>query len=227
MTTGKRILAACCALLLCLGVCAGAGAYAFLHLTTVFDANDIGNGIMFNLDVLSAGDLIVESFDINLTDQNNPASISVYIREGGYSGYENTAGAWTLAGSAVVTAMGENNATHLPVGGILLKAGKTYGIYMVATDPDQIPFFHYTMTEVEEPFFADDNLKIRGGTGQSWPSFGGTLSAPRLWNGTVYYSFAPDVPQTGDRAGSLLGVWAAVAAGSVLAAMIVRRRFAR
>lgn len=225
MTTGKRILAACGVLLLCLGLCSGAGAYAYPHLTTMYAADANANGIMFNLDVLSAEDLMIESFDINLTDENNPASISVYIREGGYAGYEHTPDAWTLAGSAVVTAMGKNNITHLPVGGIRLTAGKTYGIYMAATDPDEIPRFRYTLAETE-PVFADANLRLWGGTGQYLPMFGGTLYEPRIWNGTVYYTLWP-IPQTGDPAGSLWIVWAAVAAGSLLGGLLLKRRFAR
>jgi LPXTG-motif cell wall-anchored protein len=225
MTTGRRILAACGVLLLCLGVCSGAGASVFPHLTTLYAADANANGIMFNLDVLSAEDLMIESFDINLTDENNPASISVYIREGGYSGYEHTPDAWTLAGSAVVTAMGKNNITHLPVGGIRLTAGKTYGIYMFATDSDMVPRFRYTLAETE-PAYADANLRLWGGAGQYAPPFEGSLYTPRIWNGTVYYTFVP-IPQTGDRTGSIWIVWAAVAMGSLLTVWLLRRKYAR
>lgn len=175
---------------------------------------------MMNLEAIGGQDLIIASFDINVSDDAPPAEIRLYIREGGYQGYEHSADSWTLASTAVVTAMGKDAVTHLPIGGIRLTAGKIYGIYMCSAE--ETLRFRYTYTE-PTPLYQDDHLRLSGGTGQSIPLFGGALHSPRIWNGTVYYTIAPDEPQTGDSASRLLWVWALIAAAAAAAAVLLYR----
>ncbi len=195
-------------------------------LTTFYNADSNAVGFLFNLTAIGADDLMIDSFDVNLTDENNPATIALYYREGGYAGFEHDASAWTYLGAATVTAMGKNNVTHLPVGGLRLTAGKTYGVYMYATDADTVPRFRYSAALVS-PLFENEALRLSGGSGTSGSLFSGMIHDPRTWNGTVYYSVAPSVPATGDTAGTALAFWALLALAAPAAALWLRKRASR
>ena len=191
---------------------------AILSLTTEYSADSNLNGILFNLQAVGGQSVEILSFDINLSytiaGDGGPVTVQVYYREGGYEGYEHNAGAWTSAGAVAVTAMGKNKVTPLPVGGIILTAGKTYGIYMHAVTQG---FFRYTYT-YSDVLYQNDDLKLTGGSGQDSPAFSGTLASPRIWNGSVYYQVlkTPSIPETGDRRGSMLWIWMLTAGVVVL-----------
>jgi hypothetical protein len=195
-------------------------------LTTLYGANASSLGFMFDLEAIGGDELVIESFDINLTDGNNPATIRLYYREGGYTGFETTPSAWTLYGSAVVTAMGKDGVTHLPIGGLRLTAGKTYGIYMVAEDADGVPRFRYTTT-VTSPVYQDGMLRLSGGSGIGPDIFAGNIYHPRIWNGSIYYAKAEQAPATGDGAASLLWVWGFIALAAPVAALFIHKRVSR
>jgi LPXTG-motif cell wall-anchored protein len=205
-------------------------------LTTEYSANSHAKGQMFNVQNIGGQDLTISSFDINVTSDTGPINIEVYYRQGGYLGYESNASAWTLAGSAVVTAQGKNNVTHLPVGGIRLVAGETYGIYIYTPDAGTDNYVRYTYLDTAR-VLQNAYLKISEGTGISGGRFVGMLNYPRLWNGTIYYTdkIAPTatettvptvsaVPNTGDNAPTIIGLWALMASLSFAAILLLRKR---
>lgn len=198
-------------------------------LTTRYDADSHAEGILFNVEVISDTDWIIDSFDINLTSDISATTVYVYYREGGYEGYEHDAGTWTFAGSVNVKAQGKNVVTHLPIGNIPLTAGKTYGIYM-AVDSGFNRYFRYTNLETTKEY-EDDNIRITTGTAQNNPQFGGILIYPRIWNGTIYYSLKSDhetnIPNTGDRAGSITILWALLALSTIATLLIFRSWFSK
>ena len=194
---------------------------AVLSLTTEYSAGYHANGIMFDLQAIGGQSLEILSFDINLSytsyGDGGPVTVQVYYREGGYEGYERNADAWIPAGAATVTAMGKNNVTALPVGGIVLTAGKTYGIYMRAVTQG---YFRYSYA-ASDILYQNDDLKLTGGAGRTSPAFSGSIIIPRIWNGSVYYQvYRPAsyvaVPETGDRRGSVLWIWVLTVGVAVL-----------
>ena len=230
MTTTRKTIRRASALGLLLLLCMGLvpALAADYSLTTEYTAGNHAPGIMFNLELRGTQDLMITSFDINLTSSLPLTVVRVYIRPGGYEGYENDAAAWTLAGQATVAAQGKNNTTHLPVGGIRLTAGETYGVYMATDGAASDTYMRYT-EPASVPDIQNDTMRLFGGAGHGSPDFGGFISTPRLWNGTVYYADIPVptaapapaaglAPQTGDQSGAMLGVWGLMAILTLAAA---------
>ena len=216
------LLAAC--LLPAAGGAASAGS-----ITTLFNYNNWASGNMFDVEVLWPKDVEILSFDLNLGPGNPP--VSVYYREGGYTGYESDASAWTLAGSTLVTSQGYNNPTHIPIGGIRLTAGKTYGFYLAVTSHDITSADMLYTNNYHPQVYEDSYLKFTSGVGKTFPSFTGTTIPNRTWNGTIYYReyVPPDPvpPQTGDAAGR--GLWLYVPLGvlSCCGFLLLGKRFVR
>ena len=204
-------------LVMAVGVPAACVADSF-SLTTQYDGHDGYGGNMFDVTSLSSTDTItIDSFDISIT--GDPISVSVYYREGGYSGYETNESAWTLAGSATVTPQGIGHATPLAVGGITLEAGKTYGVYV---DIDSSSMANSVWFTNGSTAHQDTYIQISAGAALTWGKFSGPQS-PRIWNGTIYYTVVspvdPAPPQTGDAMGPYMWLYivsAIVAFGAVL-----------
>lgn len=158
-------------------------------LTTTFASNNSFDGNMFDVTVLGADDVTITSFDINL-ETGETDTISVYYKAGTYAGFETNSGAWTLLGSASVTSSGTDVPTPLPVGGLTIPAGQTYGIYVTKTTTCQngaSGCLLYTNGAVSVAN-ADIQLDAGIGLGGLFGSLGGPFS-PRSWNGTVYYQY--------------------------------------
>ncbi len=217
-----RFIALLALLLAAVFLPAATGMAAAQSITTLFAANGGYAGNMFNITVLASADIQIDSFDINLNDPGKTCTVSVYYREGGYEGYESDAGAWTLAGSAEVISQGTDNPVHLPVGGITLTAGETYGLYI------SISSFAYTdprlMYTTGNNTYADSNLQITCGAGKGYPDFTGSTYSMRTWNGTIYYALVPDIPRTGDPAGRLLWLYVPLSLMCPSGLVLLKRR---
>ncbi|HPF86573.1 MAG TPA: hypothetical protein PK537_00800 [Candidatus Limiplasma sp.] len=193
---------------------------ASASLTTIFSQDNGFYGNMFDVEVLSSSDVSITAFDVNI--QTGITTVYVYYREGSYVGYETNSSAWTLAGSAAVSGMGENNPTHFTIDDIRLTAGNTYGFYITANPATGIEIKYTDGTGS----YADANLKITCGAGLGYLFAGSTIHQDRIWNGTIYYTFSPvTIPQTGDPAGHALWQYLAVAAiaGSLVLLCLKRR----
>ena len=145
-----------------------------------------GNGASGNyFDITAHNTITVTGFDINLS---GTATVSVYFKEGTWSGSEANAGAWTLLGSATVTGSGTftasgNTLTYLPVGGLTIPAGQTYGIFI---HTPQISTITYTASGFNT--FSNSDLTISTGAGANYIPFAGAIFIPRTWNGRVHYT---------------------------------------
>src|SRR5690606_29176089 len=167
------------------GECTGGGGgdCAPGDITTFFGGGNQFAGNMFDVTASGGDDVLIEGFDINM----DPGSglISVYYKSGSYVGFESNAGAWTLLGSETVNSAGTNNPTPLNVGGLVIPAGETYGIYVTSTDYTSNNFaMNYTNGD---NVFSDAYVTIQTGVGKGNPDFTGTTFQSRSWNGTIYY----------------------------------------
>lgn len=89
----------------------------------------------------------------------NIANYKVYIREGGFQGYETNQAAWTLAGSRNSVGGGANTMVPINIGGFILEEGVTYGIYVQCLGDD-----FWIRYNGAPPFYEsnDDMLMVNG-----------------------------------------------------------------
>jgi hypothetical protein len=107
---------------------ASAGSITTEYVTDVVcGANDVG--VMF--DLTAAGfDVTITGFDTHFISTGKTANVSVYYKDGTYVGSESAPGDWTLLGTANVTSAGDGNPVNVPIGGVTIPAGQTYGLYV-------------------------------------------------------------------------------------------------
>jgi hypothetical protein len=148
-----------------------------LYLETTFAANNGQNGNMF--DVTAKQTITITSFDLHLRGTFS-TNAEVYYKKGTYVGFETNSAAWTQLGSTTpVTGMGTGNPTPCAIGGLTIKRGETYGLYVTLTSSS----VGYTNGA---NLYSNDHLSLQTGVGKSYP-FGSTFR-PRTWNGRLHYS---------------------------------------
>jgi hypothetical protein len=161
-------------------------------LTTTFSTNNSFAGNMFDVEVIGGQMVTIEGFAVNLEDA--ASTISVYVRDGSYVGFESTPTGWTLAGTATgVVPQGANNPTPVDIGGIVLQPGMVYGFYITVTSYPSASMLYTNGANV----YSDDHLQITAGIGKGSPDFTGGTFYPRIWNGTIYYTTGESVPFRG------------------------------
>jgi hypothetical protein len=167
------------------------------NITTTFLNDNGSNGNMFDVEALGQ-DVEIDSFDVNLQTAGQ-VDMEVYYKAGTYVGAEGDPTQWTLLGTQTVTSAGVGNPTSLKLGGLVIPAGQTYGIYVTAVN-GTVGYTNGANT------YTNADLEIEAGIGVPYP-FAGIFS-PRTWNGTIHYSsagcpsdivpvnaiFLPDVP---------------------------------
>ena len=160
-------------------------------LTTTFAHNNTFAGNVF--DLTPSQDLTVTAFDVNVgafgTDgggAGESVQINIYWRPGTGNGFQNSSAGWTLLGSATVTSQGANRPTRVPIGGLSLSAGQTYGIYvdLVNFDGNGRSLLY---TDGNTPY-SNADLALTPLFGKGTPAFASGTFSPRIWNGTVYYT---------------------------------------
>jgi hypothetical protein len=157
-------------------VCTGAGT-----LQTTFATNNGHRGNMF--DITAVTDVVIDSIDAH-PEANT--TIAIYYRTGTYAGFTTNPGAWTLIGSAAVTAQPSGTPTPVPVPiNITIPAGSTYGFYVTSTNTTVN--LHYTDGTAEGAVYAQNaNLQVHEGIGLEY-AFSTNQFSPRIWNGIVHY----------------------------------------
>ncbi|MCF8372902.1 MAG: right-handed parallel beta-helix repeat-containing protein [Bacteroidales bacterium] len=145
-------------------------------LTTMVSGNG-QSGVMF--DITAYENLTIDSFFVNV---DNTGTMEVWYREGSYVGFTGSQTGWTLAGSANVVFAGTNLNSLLPIGGITIPDGETYGIYITFVSGSGI---NYTNGDGTNEIYQNSDMKIQCGHGGAY--FALTFS-PRVFNGTVFYS---------------------------------------
>jgi uncharacterized repeat protein (TIGR01451 family) len=151
-------------------------------LTTLFGGGNSFAGNTF--DLVPAVNMTVTSFDVNLDPPGTPTTMAIYWRTGTASGFESDPAGWTLLGTAVVTPAGLSLPTPVPIGGLVLTAGNTYGIYV---DVQSYPSTSIQYTNGGPTTFSNADLELTTYYGKGNPAFTGASFFPRQWNGTVYY----------------------------------------
>jgi hypothetical protein len=153
-------------------------------LTTLFGANNAQDGNMFNL-TAGAKSIMLTGFDVNI-QATGMRELAVYYKPGSYVGSERAANDWTLLGKETVSAQGNGTATPLSIGGLVIPAGATYGLYVTVTDTS----INLGYTDGANTY-SDGAITVSTGTGAAYP-FGAVFS-PRSWNGTIHYVTNPGV----------------------------------
>lgn len=168
-----------------LAVMIGVSAPAFAELrdlTTTYATNNSFAGNTF--DLKPAVNLTVNSFDVHLSNLGAAVTIAIYWRQGTAQGFESSPAGWTLLGTANVVSQGRGVATPVPVGGLRLGAGGTYGIYV---DVQNYPSASMLYTNGSNTF-SNTDLSLTTLIGKGNPAFTGSTFSPRQWNGTIYYT---------------------------------------
>lgn len=145
-------------------------------LTSHYNGGNGCDGAMF--DFIPNVNMILDSFAVNIGSTVNE-TVRVYYRAGTYLGNETNTLAWTLLGQLSVTASGAGQPTRIPVGGLTLQAGQTYGIYIVLQSANM----DYTTGSAT---FANTDATMVTGAGLCGLFTG--VNAGRIFNGTVYYT---------------------------------------
>jgi hypothetical protein len=158
-------------------------------LTTLFASN---NGFAGNtFDLVASVPLRITRFDVNLELTGLTETIAVYWRNGTANGAQDNPAGWNLLGTANVVSAGEDNPTPVPIGGLDLVPGQTYGIYVdaqsYATNLNTLLYTNGGPTT-----FSNADLSLTTYHGKGNPAFTGPTFFPRQWNGTVYYTLTND-----------------------------------
>lgn len=156
------------------------------NLMTSFATTSSGLGAqMFNVKSLSSKDLEIRKFDIHMTAGKK--TIEVYYRPGGYEGFENDPSEWTLLGSQLTIGKGQNQKTELKIGGLVIPAGETYGIYITISDYVLGQGITFPVNENDHNTYSDEKLSISPGLMRFGGYFGEVSRTDTVWEGVIYY----------------------------------------
>ena len=144
-------------------------------MSTTYAGGNGCDGAMF--DIIPSVNMTVDSFALNIGTTATEV-VRVFWRVGSYVGNETNAAAWTMLGPITVTGNGAGNPTYIPLGGIPMIAGQTYGIYTALSAN-----LDYT---TGSQTFSNGEMTIVTGSGLCAPF--GSVNAGRIWNGTVFYT---------------------------------------
>ena len=190
MTIFRFIKSAALTVLLSLGA---APAFAQTgSLTTLYAHNNTFAGNTF--DIQPTVDMTIDSFDVNIGNFQGvsgagagvTATVSIYWRPGTSDGFQNNSAGWTLLGTANVTSQGTNLPTNVPIGGLNLLAGETYGIY-VSLDNHDGSSLSLLYTNGGPSAYSNTDLALTTFYGKGTPVFTGGTFTFRQWNGTIHY----------------------------------------
>ena len=150
-------------------------------LTTLYEGGIAESGNTFDLRATTKN-LIVERFDISIANGGPATTVAVYWRPGTSNGFESNPAGWTLLGRTTVVSRGNRVPTPLPIGGLELIAGQTYGIYVNVETGGSIQYTRGSNV------FSNQDLSLTTWHAKRNPVFTGPTFSPRMWNGTVYYT---------------------------------------
>ena len=158
----------------------GQGPLTELLATMASGNNHRGN--MFSITAIN--DVIIDAFDAHPMGNT---TIEIYYKAGGFAGFENNAGAWTLVGSAAVVAQPMGTPTPVPVTiGLTIPAGQTYSFYVSSTNL-AVSLNYTNGISAGSVYSSDANIQFIEGYGIEYP-FSGAPFSPRVWNGIIHYS---------------------------------------
>lgn len=163
-------------------------------ITTAVGANG-QKGAMFNLVNTSPAAVTIQSFEQRFLAAGT-SDVEIYTKVGTWQGFENTAAAWTLVGTATAMTHSVRPALDLiplPIN-VTIPGGATQGFYITCTNlvGSQNVSYATGVNQINAVFAGDGLLNITGGPGKAYPFAGnfGLPTAGRLWDGRVTYCVA-------------------------------------
>jgi hypothetical protein len=132
-------------------------------------------------DIVPNKNITLDSFDVHVA--SGVATIEIYYRLGSYLPHVSSQAGWILAGTATVNAAGANLPTRVPIGGINLIGGQTYGMYITHQTSGTLAYTNISPTGGMTLTGPDFTLNLGHG-GSKWA----VTIADRQWNGRIYYS---------------------------------------
>lgn len=158
-----------------------------------------GSGGIF-MDFTAGGTaLSITSFETYLSASAGiSASIEVYTRPGGYSGFDASSAGWTLTETASATSAGSGSLAsillNLPIS---IGAGDTVAVYLHSITSGNGIRYNGTSSNPPQTTWSDANLTLfsdRSRTGNV--AFSGSTFSPRTFAGNVHYTLdASQVPE--------------------------------
>jgi PEP-CTERM motif len=160
-------------------------------LTTLFGSNNNGSagGAVYFDATVGSSSLSITGFDINTVSTLSFSNFQVWLLAGMTSQGNETNAGWVQVATGSGTGAGLDLPTSVTLSNpFTLNASTLYGIALVA-DPS---FGHYyTNGTGSNQNYSDANLALSLGSASNAP-FTTPIFAPRIWNGTVYYSVVPE-----------------------------------
>ena len=152
-------------------------------LQTIFASDNGYAGNMF--DIVPKKNLGISAFDVNVSPSGQVTTVAVYYRRGSSFGHEDSNAGWSLLGSRVVTAAGQDSPTFLDLSGNGMEflRGQTYGLY-VHVDYGSGVTLQYTKGSGA---YENTDLALTSNCGKGDPPFTGETYPSRIWNGSIYY----------------------------------------
>ena len=180
-------------------ICKAAALAAFLSvaagpaftqsLTTTYAGGNTFAGNTF--DITPNQNITVDGFDIHISGSAEFATIAIYWRNGTANGFQDSEEGWTHLGTTNVAPQGIGVPTHVPIGGLVMSAGQTYGIYLDVQNHGGFntgDFLSLNYSNGGPTVYSNADLSLTTFHGKGAPAFTGPSFFPRQWNGTVYYS---------------------------------------
>jgi len=146
-----------------------------------------GNGFagnIFNLTNTSSSAITITGFSQGGTNTTPAVDMEVWMYTDDYLLVINDTTSWTMVGSATVNLVSGVASGHIPVTGVIIPAGVTYG-FRVGSTGASIAYTNGTGTSGVTPWQSNSDLTITEGHGGSYPFY--NQNTPRNWNGTIHY----------------------------------------
>ena len=142
-------------------------------------------GNSFNIINTSGGNLTITGFSQGGTYTNPAALMEVWMYPGDYIPVMGTTAGWTLVGSATVALINGGYSAMIPVTGVTIPAGATYGFRVGIITTGSVAYATTTGIAGVTPWFSNSMLTVTEGHGGSSPLWNSFI--PRGWNGIVHY----------------------------------------
>jgi hypothetical protein len=142
------------------------------------------NGHFFDITAHNPGGITIEHWEIHSNQSvGMPMNVRVWYKQDTWVGFDGDISAWTLHGEVATRATGVERPTPVPLGGLHIPAGQTYGIRIGTSAGRLRNYFHDMLIT---PVLNDD-VQIDHGGAQGL-HFSSPTIYPRGWSGTIHYT---------------------------------------
>jgi hypothetical protein len=142
------------------------------------------SGTFFDITAMNPEGITIQGFDVrSYGTAGTVFTGDLYYRQGSFQGFNHSAGDWTLWGSAQTASAGTTGQTPLPIGGLAIPSGETYGICINHSNGGVM----YKPESTMQQFFSNDHIRLEMGASQEG-LFSGTYWSPRGIVVNVHYT---------------------------------------